>query len=199
MTNGGWLFFFHSVAGKSLPSCPTWWQQDPSMYLVAVLWNQGPRFRRGWGSPERAAWVGKRAWIRRNLSRILSSQQLLAWDVPRAASVLTHLFTVYIIRLWCIVGVQKSLAEQMIPTLSFLVCARLSAKDDQCLTLSPKSSQFRAFIFFSLQGSPFTLDSSALRFYNSIILKLCYSKIPWFHGSPHEPWTSAFILDPRLD
>ena len=111
------------------------------MYLVVVPWNPGPCFRRGWGSPEGAPRVGKKAWIRGNLSRILSSRQLLAWDVPRAGSVLTHLCTVYVTQLWCIAGVQKSLAEWMIPTPGFLLCAGLSAaaaaaKSRQlCLTL----------------------------------------------------------------
>ena len=105
------------------------------------------KLQEGMGSLEGAPWVGKREWIRGNLSRILSSQQLLAWDVPRAGSVLTHLCTVYVIWLWCIVGVQKSLAEQRIPTPGFLLCARLSAA-------AAKSHQLCLTLCNSIDGSP---------------------------------------------
>ena len=93
--------------------------------------------------------MGKRAWIRGNLSRFLSSQQLLAWDVLREGSVLTHLCTVYVIQLWCIVGLQKSLAERMIPTPGFLLCARLSAA-----AAASKSRQLCLTLCNPIDGSP---------------------------------------------
>lgn len=55
----------------------------------------------------------KRAWIRGNLSRILSSQQLRAWDVPRAGSVLnSSLYRLCHLVLVHSRGAEELLAEQ---------------------------------------------------------------------------------------
>lgn len=190
-------------------------------YVPGGLLRSGFKVQEGMGAPEGAAWWGKG----HGLEEIFLESSLASrnWTGRAWGQGLCYLVSAPAVslRAWHLVGVQESFAKCASPSLaSFPIMTSLALNCSlihllhgicstptvcqagcwRCPIFNPFPNEFtvQIFRFFSPEESPVALDST-LRVYNSITQKFCYSKIPWFRDSPHEPWTSAFILDPLLD